>query len=230
MSDVVRLKHWHRVVGVDVSGQRAFLSLACGHTREAKLSDEMMSEPEKLLRLGPSGLAHSASGRKSVAKRLFRCKQPPAGIKNDARQYVVWLLEHATAENAEGCLIWQRSLRTNKLTSKQLAYGSLNFGGTHWSAHRFIKFVLDPPDFPLTREVHADHLCRNTMCVNPDHVEFVPSATNHARIPRPEAMGCGHLPDAIDRRGHRYCRPCKLAYFRVYNQNRGPRQRAKGAA
>jgi hypothetical protein len=38
---------------------------------------------------------------------------------------------------------------------------------------------------PIPFGYHIDHLCRNTMCVNPEHLEAVTAQENYRRIGKP---------------------------------------------
>lgn len=65
-----------------------------------------------------------------------------------------------------------------------------------------------PTDFEL------DHICRNTRCVNPDHLEPVPHRTNTLRGNSPAALqahqdtcNMGH-PFDRNYKGHRHCSIC----------------------
>lgn len=64
----------------------------------------------------------------------------------------------------------------------------------------------------IPRPLVLDHLCLNRACVNPDHLDPVPSGINTARA-RAADMSCrrGHPwtdGNTLSRRGHRVCRTC----------------------
>ncbi len=71
----------------------------------------------------------------------------------------------------DGCWAWT----ANKHTT---GYGSFWDGGRTWRAHRwaFERFCR-----PLEDGESIDHLCRNTSCVNPDHLEAVTPMENNRR-------------------------------------------------
>lgn len=66
-----------------------------------------------------------------------------------------------------GCWEWVRALDVN-------GYG--RNGAT--LAHRM---VYTRERGPIPEGLHLDHLCRNTLCVNPDHLEPVTNAVNSRR-------------------------------------------------
>lgn len=67
-----------------------------------------------------------------------------------------------------GCWIWQKA-------KKPSGYGNLFRDGKWWIAHRYYytqTFGHIPDDCVI------DHLCKNTSCVNPDHLEAVSQKEN----------------------------------------------------
>lgn len=71
-----------------------------------------------------------------------------------------------------GCWNWTAA------TAGQYRYGVFYFDGRQGYAHRFawLRFKGAIPDGH-----QVDHLCRNTLCVNPEHLEAVSPRTNTLR-------------------------------------------------
>ena len=103
-------------------------------------------------------------------------------------------------------------------------YGSFNFRKKTITAHR-MSFILSKGEIPVG--LHVDHICRNTLCVNPDHLRAISpkenvligvgvTAVNH----RKTKCGRGHSLSAenliLNRRGHRECRQCKRVTDAAY--------------
>lgn len=111
---------------------------------------------------------------------------------------------------ASGCWEWQGTRNTE-------SYGRLQVNGRTKAAHRFgYEIVVGP----IPPGLVIDHLCRNTSCVNPDHLEPVTNKVNilrgegyAARSARKVSCPKGHAYDADntwrDGRGFRYCRACR---------------------
>lgn len=57
-------------------------------------------------------------------------------------------------------------------------YGYLTAYGRNWVAHRFF---FERQGRKIPEGMDLDHLCRNRLCVNPDHLEPVTRATNIQR-------------------------------------------------
>ena len=90
--------------------------------------------------------------------------------------------------------------------------------------HRAHRVAYELMIGPIPKYLVLDHLCHNTICVNPYHLDPVPLAVNSARslageINRARILAqryCirGHdLTDPevafVNDKGHRKCRPCK---------------------
>lgn len=69
------------------------------------------------------------------------------------------------------CWAWTGATTAN-------GYGRFQMGGVHWMAHR-ASFVLAGNEIPDGMQL--DHLCRNTTCVNPDHLDVVTPRENTMR-------------------------------------------------
>lgn len=101
-----------------------------------------------------------------------------------------------------------------------------------WSYERFIG--------PIPKDLQIDHLCKNTKCVNPKHLEPVTQRENVLRgsstaAVRAKQTHCthGHAFDAanthITPKGRRRCRACdRAAYYRYGKQKRKERGETHG--
>lgn len=95
-------------------------------------------------------------------------------------------------------------------------YGYIRIAGRGVYAHRFF---FERAKGPIPPGLHIDHLCRNTSCVNPDHLEAVTQRENTLRGINPAAENArkthckrGHPLSGdnlqIKRDGARLCRKC----------------------
>lgn len=82
------------------------------------------------------------------------------------------------------CWNWTGSLQSS-------GYGCWTFNGKRVLAHRVAYERLVGP---IPAGLQIDHLCRNKVCVNPDHLEPVTAAVNMSRTPQALATHChkGH--------------------------------------
>ena len=90
-------------------------------------------------------------------------------------------------------------------------------------AHR-VSYKLSGGNIPKGMEI--DHLCKNTLCVRPTHLEPVTHKENVLRGNSPSAVHsrkttavCGHPYDAFDGR-RRYCKPCRIKWMHQYHVRR----------
>lgn len=115
------------------------------------------------------------------------------------------------AKSDGGCWIWTSAQRPD-------GYGVFWLHGRTQMAHRVVWEALRGP---IPDGLTLDHLCRNRICVNPDHLEPVTIRTNllrgisfSARNAAKIACPRGHPYDATyitKRKRGRYCRICKRA-------------------
>jgi hypothetical protein len=119
-----------------------------------------------------------------------------------------------------GCWCWIAQ------TSK--GYGQFRLGPRMVYAHRWMYETLVGP---IPRGFDIDHLCRNTLCVNPAHLEPVTHAENTRRGVSPAAVNAqrtrcvnGHdfTPENTYERtnGNRSCRTCVNEASKRYKQRK----------
>lgn len=114
-------------------------------------------------------------------------------------------------------------------------YGYLSFGGQRWRAHRFAYEHLVGP---VPDGLVLDHLCRNTLCLNPAHLEPVTQRENLRRGESPVGINAqrthcsqGHefTPENIMQHGGdgRRCRECARTRTRAWKRRKStPTQQA----
>lgn len=132
-------------------------------------------------------------------------------------------------EKGEGCWRWLAS-------SQGTGYGQVKAPGrgnvrlAHRVAYELVKG-------PIPTGLVIDHLCRNRMCVNPDHLEPVTDAVN---IQRGESPSMVTQRTGVCKRGHvlaevgyatwpgaRTCRACSRIRNRATRRRRTPAQIAR---
>lgn len=108
-----------------------------------------------------------------------------------------------------GCWEWTAHLSDN-------GYGAVHWDGRHTRAHRVAYELLVAPIPP---GLSIDHLCRNRLCCNPEHLEAV-SLVENIRRARVLVTHCkwGHPFSENNTRiesGSRKCRTCDAERHRV---------------
>lgn len=130
-----------------------------------------------------------------------------------------------------GCWVW-------KGAKGYKGYGALTYVGKITPAHRY---SYEYYKGPIPQGLVIDHLCRNTLCVNPDHLEPVTTKTNLLRGISFSAKNAvkthcnhGHPFEGDNLRisnGERVCRTCRKESSKIYEAKRkGQRRNRKKAA
>lgn len=112
------------------------------------------------------------------------------------------------------CWAWTGATRG---TGARGAYAQVSFRGRHVSAHRLCYELLVGP---IEAGKQLDHLCRNRLCINPEHLDpttglenllrssITTAAINSAKTSCPQGHPYDNANTYIDKRGKRYCRAC----------------------
>jgi hypothetical protein len=105
--------------------------------------------------------------------------------------------------NGTPCWIWtaaKASIVNKSAVEGKVYYGIVRVKGSNYGAHR-VSYILCKDDFDINLEV--DHLCRNTLCVNPSHLEQVPHRTNVIRGQAGQYMKTREMPECCPK-GHKF--------------------------
>ena len=117
-----------------------------------------------------------------------------------------------------GCWEWKAATSNG--------YGNIQRDGKACYAHR-VAFEMRHGKIPAGKQI--DHLCRNTQCVRPSHMEAVSPRENTVRGSGPTAINAkkkfcirGHALDKarISKSGWRRCRPCERIHAAEYRARR----------
>ncbi len=110
----------------------------------------------------------------------------------------------------DDCWIWTAA------TTGKNNYGRIKYEGRYQLAHRVAWMLFVGP----IMEDEVDHLCQQTLCVNPDHLQPVPHKENQRRrAERRTHCKYGHkYPPLQGSRNH--CKICKARINREHNARR----------
>lgn len=134
-------------------------------------------------------------------------------------------------EPNSGCWLWLGPLRDSKE-----GYGGTSWEGKAWRTHRLFYTLLKGP---IPDGLAIDHLCRNRICCNPDHLEPTTWKNN---IHRGEGIAAKnriktHCPQGHELSGanlsiwagngsqQRQCRTCSAVHKRNYALKMGKKAR-----
>lgn len=136
--------------------------------------------------------------------------------------------EKCTRGSRLDCWTWHASRSPGPPPGKW-PYGIVQYRGRMQMAHR-VAYMLYRGEIPQGAQL--DHLCRNTLCVNPWHLEPVTAKENIRRggnakreqteCSRGHPLSGDNLYVAPD--GHRSCRICRAEYMREWDRKNRPRK------
>lgn len=138
------------------------------------------------------------------------------------RRYNGDLLEQLSDKFLVGDGCWEATHVTptaQKKDGTRYERGSVRIGGKTRRLHTVVWELFNGP---VPKGLVLDHVCRNTKCVRPDHLEPVTQGENVARgerwgAPRTHCVEGHPLDDAnafVTTQGNRTCRICRKDYFR----------------
>lgn len=142
----------------------------------------------------------------------------------------------AKVQKTDGCWLWSggKAVRNTKFTPVVYGRYAIRLSRkslTGFYAHRF-SYELHKG--PIPHGLQVDHLCKNTLCVNPAHLEAVSARTN---VLRGNTVSAAHAKKTRCPQGHPYlgdnltfkrrhgrvmreCRICKAARISAWRKRK----------
>lgn len=119
-----------------------------------------------------------------------------------------------------GCHEWVGSIRPSGKGGKY-AYGQIWWEGKSWLAHRWVWIRANGP---VPDGLELDHICRNKLCVNVEHLRAVTHGVNCMNRAASDKTHCKCGDElTINGDGHKICRRCRdmrVASWREANRAR----------
>ena len=163
-------------------------------------------------------IAAPASETPDYRGRTGELAAATSGLPKAAIKVLSWRIAAKIRVNpASGCWEWQGK-------KNNAGYGRVMHDGRLQQAHRVVWSILRKP---IPDGLVLDHLCRNTVCVNPDHLEPV---TQQENTLRGETIAAANAARTVCGKGHEYTvRIVKGKAWRecVTCRNEGARKRFK---
>lgn len=143
---------------------------------------------KKIAALGKNGAACAFPGcsRKPVAKNLCNTHWAQSSrrgvlspITTDETEDERWLRSF-TVDEKTGCWNFIKNGKgSGKNATAGKGYGQFWWRGKKQMAHRY---SWERVNGPIPAGTQLDHMCRNTFCVNPDHLQIVTQCENLLRM------------------------------------------------
>lgn len=121
-------------------------------------------------------------------------------------------------DKTDDCWNWTGAKTANRKNSK--GYGYINVNGRPFYVHR-LSFLI--ANGSLTEGLVIDHLCNNTLCINPEHLAEVTNKHNSTRSPKHSSnVPGGYNARSICKYGHPReagsYKPCPTCYPKGTNK------------
>ena len=126
-------------------------------------------------------------------------------VFTDEQREAIWGRLISRSWDWDGCFVWEGA-------DNRVGYGQISFQGKRWYTHRL---AYTAAYGAIPEGMVLDHLCRNTLCFRPSHLEAVTQQVNTLRGRTGTKTHCnsGHEFDEVNTYitpyGHRFCRKCR---------------------
>lgn len=178
---------------------QAFRRLLWRRGRSGKVCSSC-GESRALSEFGPR--YDTSDGKRTVCRPCDAARKPAPS--RDGPSPAATARFWSKVDRSGECWVWLAGQATG-------GYGKFNDAGRTWRAHRW---AYEAEVGPIPEGMHIDHLCRNRLCVRPDHLEPVEPLENVQRGDHGAETHCpkGHAYDAVNTyrtaQGWRACREC----------------------